>query len=102
MIKVSVMYPNKTDGHFNIEYYKTVHMQMINDTVGHILKGYEVDAAISKELCEVDSPYIAIGHLIFESLETFQKEYLPHRDTFKADLVNFTDITPIVQISEIK
>jgi uncharacterized protein (TIGR02118 family) len=46
-------------------------------------------------------PYIAAGHLIFNSAEEMQKGLQAHDPELAADKVNFTDITPQFQISEI-
>lgn len=35
------------------------------------------------------------------NLETFQQALAPHRTEIAADVANYTDIAPIVQISEI-
>ena len=46
--------------------------------------------------------YIAMAHLLFESLESFQSAFGPHMDTILADIPNYTDIQPAMQISEVK
>lgn len=101
MIKISVMYPNEKGKWFDIEYYENKHMPMVKGRLGDTLKGYGVDHAICESESGVASPYIAVGYLLFESFEQFQKEYLPQRDEVKKDIPNYTDIEPVVQISEI-
>ena len=46
--------------------------------------------------------YIAMGHLLFESVEAFQTAFGPHAKEIMGDLPNYTDIQPLIQISEIK
>jgi hypothetical protein len=48
-----------------------------------------------------DVPYTAIGHLIFKTAEDMQKGLQAHDPELASDLVNFSDIKPQFQISEI-
>ena len=47
------------------------------------------------------APYIAVGHLTFDSLAAFQKSFGPHAPEILADIPNYTNTQPIIQISEI-
>lgn len=94
MIRVSVLYAK--GGKFDFEYYKKQHMGLVHqllDSYGLIKS--EVDKGIG------DSPYVAIGHLVFDNLEDMQKGLEAHDPTLGADLVNFSDIKPEFQVSEI-
>jgi uncharacterized protein (TIGR02118 family) len=46
--------------------------------------------------------YVAMGHLYFDSAEAFQTAFGPHAQTIMADIPNYTDIQPTIQISEVK
>ena len=46
--------------------------------------------------------YIAMGHLYFDSLEAFQQSFGPHAAVIMADIPNYTDTQPVIQISEVK
>jgi len=48
-----------------------------------------------------NSPFMAAGHLYFKTMEDFQNAFFPHAADFGADLVNYTDTVPQLQISEI-
>jgi uncharacterized protein (TIGR02118 family) len=48
-----------------------------------------------------DAPFIAAGHLLFNTIEEMQKGLQAHDPKLAADLVNFTDIKPQFQVSEI-
>ena len=94
MIRVSVMYPRGKK--FNFDYYADKHMKLVHkllDSFGLVKS--EVDKGIG------DSPFMAIGHLIFKSPEDMQKGLQAHDPELAADLVNFTDAQPQFQISEI-
>lgn len=102
MIKVSVFYPNDEGRRFDIDYYCTKHMLLIQETVGTALRGVAVEQGLNDTTPGARAPYVAMGHLYFDSLEVFQRDYAPHRETFRKDIPNFTDIQPIIQISEVK
>jgi uncharacterized protein (TIGR02118 family) len=43
-----------------------------------------------------------MAHLLFDSVEAFQSAFGPNADSIMADVPNYTDIEPILQISEVK
>jgi uncharacterized protein (TIGR02118 family) len=99
MIRVSVLYPNT--GKFDMEYYLTHHIALVHrllDAMG--LVRAEVDQGIGSVPPNAPAPYIAIGHLVFDSLENMQKALQKHDPALAADVPNFTDIRPQFQISK--
>ena len=50
----------------------------------------------------VPAPYIAMGHLLFDSVEAFQASFGPHADAILGDIPNYTNVQPAVQVSEVK
>jgi uncharacterized protein (TIGR02118 family) len=102
MIKVSVMYPNKPGTHFNISYYCTKHMPMVRELVGPALLNIGVDEGIGGMTPDLPVPYLAMGNLYFESVDAFVAAFTPHLAKIVADVKNYTDSEPIVQISTIK
>jgi uncharacterized protein (TIGR02118 family) len=48
------------------------------------------------------APYLAVGHLMFDSVEAFQTAFEPHAQEIMGDIPNYTSLQPIIQISEIK
>ena len=50
-----------------------------------------------------DSPatYAAMGNLYFDSLDSFQNSFGPNAEKIMGDLPNFTNIEPVIQISEV-
>jgi uncharacterized protein (TIGR02118 family) len=46
--------------------------------------------------------FVAMGHLYFDSVAEFQSAFGPHADAIMADIPNYTDIQPTIQISEVK
>ena len=47
------------------------------------------------------SPYVAMCHLLCDSVEEYQSSFGPHAQEIREDIPNFTDRTSIHQISEV-
>jgi hypothetical protein len=47
------------------------------------------------------APYICVGNLYLESLEGYAKGIAEAGPTLRGDIPNFTNVTPVRQISEI-
>lgn len=91
MIKVSVMYPKSDGATFDMEYYKTKHMEIVDRTMKPAK--WEIDSG-------VDGPYIAIGHLFYDSMEAMGVG-LGEAAEATADVANFTNAQAAFQISEV-
>lgn len=102
MVKVSVFYPNHKGARFDIEYYCNRHTPLVQRLVGAALKGVAVERGICG--AEAGSPptYVALGHLLFDSVDTFQKSFGPHVKEIMADIPKYTNVEPTIQISEVK
>jgi len=94
MIRVSVLYPRP--GKFDFGYYAKSHMSLVHKLLDPFgLVKSEVDKGVG------DAPFVAVGHLIFDTVENMQKGLQAHDPKLAADLINFTDIRPQFQVSEI-
>ena len=101
MIKVSVMYPNSKDVEFDVEYYKTSHLPMISKALGNALKGLELDLGVASRVPGEPAPYVAIAHLLFDDVASFQASFGPHAEIFAADIKNYSNVKGELQISEL-
>ena len=102
MIKVSVLYPDGEDKKFDMTYYLDHHMPMVKRLLGPALQGMAVEHGISGEKAGSAAPYIAVGHLLFHSLETYQASFTPHALEIIADIPMYTNSEPLIQIGEVK
>ncbi len=93
MIRMSVLYPAAEGATFDHDYYRNKHVPLCLSTWG--LDGAEIDKGL-------DGPYVAAVHFRFESPEAIQAA-MGNPDTGKilADVANYTNITPVIQTSEI-
>ena len=102
MIKVSVFYPDREGSKFDMNYYCKTHMPMVRQKLGAACKGVAVEQGIAGATPGSRPSFIAMGHLYFDSMEAFQTTFGPHAEAIMADIPNYTDIQPTIQISEVK
>lgn len=95
------MYPNSQDVVFDMDYYKNIHLPMVSKACGDALLSLELDLGIGSRLPSELAPYVAIAHLGFESMESFQNSFGPHQNEFAADVKNYSNVRGKLQISEI-
>jgi uncharacterized protein (TIGR02118 family) len=102
MIKVSVLYPNEENKKFDMEYYCNNHMSLVREKLGAALKGSAVDQGLSGAEPGSPATYVVMCHLTFDSVEAFQGAFGPNAEAIMGDVPNYTDIQPVIQISEVK
>lgn len=92
-VRLSVFYPSSEGATFNHDYYRESHVPLCAKTWG--LDGAEIDKG-------VDGPNIAAVHFKFESIDALQAAMgNPGMGDIRADVANYTSISPVLQISEI-
>jgi len=102
MIKVSVIYANTEGKKFDMAYYCNKHIPMVKQKLGAACKRVEVDQGLAGAQPGSRPGFAAMGHLSFDSVDAFQSAFGPHAEAIMADVRNYTDIEPIIQISEVK
>ena len=101
MIKMTVFYPYGEAQRFDMDYYVNKHVAMVKEKVGAALVGVTVERGLGGPGPGMPPVYSVIAQLYFESMEALETHCAPHSPMFDADVPNFTDITPIIQISEV-
>jgi uncharacterized protein (TIGR02118 family) len=102
VIKVSFLYPNAAGGKFDMKYYLERHMPMVQQKLGPACKSVAVEEGMGGGAPGAPATYIAMGHLYFDTADAYQTAFGPHAETIVADIPSYTDIRPIIQVSEIK
>ena len=93
MFKVTVLYPKSEGSTFDMDYYREKHVAIVNRVIEP--ERVEIDRA-------VDGPFMAIGHFYFPSQEALQAGMGgPDIGEAMADVPNYTNVQPQIQISEI-
>lgn len=102
MFKVAILYPNGEDKTFDMGYYEKKHMPMVAGFLGKNLKFYEIDKGIAGRAPNDKVPFVAIGYFYINDVAEYNKAIAQNRDAVVSDFKNYTNIQPVVQISEIK
>lgn len=99
-ITVTVMYPNTPGSKFDMDYYMGPHLEV----VGRLWGSSMISARAVKGLGTADpntpAPYQAMAILEVESTDVLNTMIAEHGAEVMGDVPNFTDVAPIVQISE--
>jgi len=91
MIKVSILYPYREGGRFDVDYYCGTHMPLAAKLFGAALKGWSVDIGINAGPPGSPPPFVAAGHFLFDTADAFYEVFKPASDTLLADIPNYTD-----------
>lgn len=93
MIRVTVTYPSAEGTTFDHDYYAATHVPLC------VSAWSPVKAEIDKG---VDGPNVAAVHFTFDDLGAFQAAMgSPKTADVMADVANYTNIVPVLQVSEI-
>lgn len=102
MIRVAVLYANKPEAKFDVDYYADKHLRLIRSKLGpRGMVRVEMDRGTSGADPDSTPPYFAVTYLVFKSVSSYRSAFTAVEDDIMSDVKNFTDITPVVQISEI-
>lgn len=103
MVKISVLYPNGDDARFDFAYYTEKHMpRTIALFSGH--PGYRstsVERGVGGGAPGAAPAYIAMCHFVFTSADAFMEAFGPNAAELQGDIPNYTNIAPVIQVSEI-
>jgi uncharacterized protein (TIGR02118 family) len=102
MVRVSIFYPSKPGARFDVDYYLNTHMPLAIGALGPAVK------AVSVEIGKIGGtpgelpPFTAICNFTCETVEAFTAAFMPSADLLQGDIPNYTDIAPVIQVSEIR
>ncbi|MFC4872624.1 EthD family reductase [Negadavirga shengliensis] len=101
LIKVSVMYPFEEGKTFDMAYYETKHMPMVVGFLGSNLVKYTIEKGLASGIPNTPLPFMAIGTFYVKSLSDYQAAIGPNRDAIRSDFPNYTNISPVIFVSEV-
>ncbi len=102
MIKVSLLYPYSKDSRFDMDYYCTHHIPMLQKKLGSACRRVAVEQGLTGAAPGIPPAFVAMGHLYFKSVEAFHAAFNPHAEAIREDRPNYTDIQPTMQISSVR
>jgi uncharacterized protein (TIGR02118 family) len=95
MIRVMVLYPVGDDTRFDGDYWVNIHLPLVEAAWPQLAKA-EGDLGLEGQ------PYHAVAHLFFDSMDAMQAAMTePRTGEVMGDLVNYTNSTPVMQISTV-
>lgn len=103
MIKISILYPNHEDGQFDMVYYLDIHMPMVIERFSRHdgFKGVSVERGLTGIVAGLEADYVAMCHFLFDSVDASKAAFDTHAEALRDERLNYTDIEPIIQISEV-
>ncbi|MEQ1947921.1 MAG: EthD family reductase [Bryobacteraceae bacterium] len=102
MIKLSVLYPNAPDKSFDMDYYLNTHIPLVKRSLGAACKGISVDQGLAGGAPGSPATYHVVCEIIFDSIADMDAVMSQHGATLMADVPNYTNLQPSVQVSEVK
>lgn len=103
VFNISSIYPNRQGARFDFDYYLNAHMPLSIGLLSNAkgFRGVSVERGVEVVQPPITSSYVAMCHYYFDTLEDFMAAFMPHAEKLQSDIVNYTDITPIIQINEV-
>jgi uncharacterized protein (TIGR02118 family) len=103
VVTISILYPNRSDGRFDLDYYLHQHMpravELLSGHPGY--RGVSVLRGIGGGAPGAEPAYIAMCHYQFDSLDQFLAAFSANSAFLQGDMPNYTDMEAIIQISEV-
>jgi uncharacterized protein (TIGR02118 family) len=102
MITVSVLYPNDAGSRFDMNYYLSSHIPMVQKKLGSALRSVIVEEGLGGGAPGTKPAFSTICHLRFDSVEAFQSAFGPHAPAIQDDIKNYSSVQPLIQVSDMK
>jgi len=101
MLCITAVYPNDPGSRFDAGYYRASHAPLATALLTpHGLIAIRTTIGIAG-LDGSPSPYWAVSELHFPSRGDFDAAIAANGDALFADIPNYTNVTPILQVSEL-
>lgn len=103
MVKISILYPHQDNEQFDFDYYIKVHMPRSIELLRthHGFRAVSVERGASGTIPGSAPAFVAMCHFQFTSVETFLDAFMPHAAALQADIPNYTNTMPVIQVNEI-
>ncbi len=86
-----------------MDYYLNTHMPRSIEllSAGKGYRGVSVERGLSGASPGSAPAYVAMCHLLFDSVDYFIAVFMPNAAALQGDMPNYTDIEPVIQFSEV-
>jgi uncharacterized protein (TIGR02118 family) len=103
MVKISILYPNRSGARFDFDYYIKRYIprsvQLLSTHPG--FRGVSVERGTSGPEPGLPPAYLAACFFTFDTADSFFAAFTPNAAELQADRASYTDIAPQIQINEI-
>ena len=100
MYCISIAYPKKDGGTFDLDYYAKKHIPMVTGFLGVNTVKTEVRKGIASPDGSAAS-FVCMANIWIKSVDEFQATLAKHGNEIMGDISNFTNIQPILQVDEV-
>lgn len=102
MICLTVLYPKTADSRFDMDYYLHTHTPLVRERLTPVgLTGIDLETGLAGVVPDSPPTYTMIARLCFASPDELQSALAIHGPELIGDIPNFTDVQPIMQISQL-
>ncbi len=101
MVRATVVYQYSDGKRFDTEYYTQKHLPLVRELLGDMLKGMAVERGLSGAGPHTDPLFVVLSQFDFDTFDDLQEALATRGPALMADRPNFTDITPVIQVSEV-
>jgi uncharacterized protein (TIGR02118 family) len=74
----------------------------VQKKLGAAMKSISVEQGLGGGAPGAPMTYATMAHMLFDSLDAFQTAFAPHATEIMADIPNYSNVQPILQVSEVK
>lgn len=101
MICLTVLYPKTADSRFDMDYYLNTHTPLVRERLTPFgLTGINLETGMAGAAPDSPPAYTMICRLNFSSTDELQNALGTHGPELTGDIPNFTDVQPLMQISQ--
>ena len=103
MVRITILYPNRPDGRFDMAYYLETHMPASIErlSAGKGYRGVSVERGIGGGAPGAPPAFVAMCQYLFDTTEDFMAAFGMHAAFLQGDMPHYTDIEPVIQVSEV-
>lgn len=103
MIRVNILYPQSEGCYFDFDYYLNFHVPLAISLLGEHpgYHGVSVEKGLSGIVPGSEASFMAGCYFTFDSVEAFVEAFMPNAEKLQGDIPNYTNVTALIQYSEI-
>ncbi len=102
MIRISIMYPYRAGARFDHDYYEHQHIPLALRLLGDAVRSVTVERGLDPGPPWPAPTYLVVANFLCDSLEAYERAMGGHGRALQADVANFTDSPPVIQVGEVR